>query len=81
MVVRTLGGYDMLIAKFAWRGNIKRGCILRRPCLRRETEPLAQDLFPVHRVWPTLADSIREGELLFPRLKYPLARHLPRNLD
>ena len=70
----------MLIAKFSWRKNIKRGCILRRPCLCREPEPPAQVLCPVHRIWPQLADMARGGELLSPRLKHSFNRHLRANL-
>ena len=43
--VRIIGGSEMLLAKFAWRKNMKRGCILRRPCLCGGPEPMARVLY------------------------------------
>ena len=78
--VRIIGGSVMLLAKFARRKNMKRGCISRRPCLCGEPVPLARVLCPVHRIWPQLAGRIRTGELLFLTLKYSANRHLRANL-
>ena len=70
----------MLIAKFAWGGNTKRGFILRRPCLCQEAESIARVLCPVHRIWRQLAAQTRTGGLLFPSLRYSFNRHLRANL-
>ena len=78
--VRNIGGGDMRIAKFAWAENIKRGCILRRPCIWPDAESLAMVLRPVHRIWPQLAAQTRTGELRFPSLRYSFNRHLRANL-
>ena len=70
----------MLIAKFSRRWNIRRGCILRIPCLCREPEPMARVLCPVHRIWPQQADRAQTGERLLPKLKHSPNRHLRANL-
>ena len=70
----------MLLAKFAWRKNMRRGCILRRPCLCGEPEPPARVLCPIHRIWPQPAARVRTGELLFPTPKYSCIRNLRANL-
>ena len=47
--VRRIANTDMLIAKFSWRGNFWRGCILRRPCLCDESSCLARVSSPFAR--------------------------------
>ena len=81
MGARTFGGYDMMIAKFSRRKNIRRGCILRRSCFCRKPDPAAQVLCPVHRIWLQLADMARGGELLPPRMKHSFDSHLRDNLE
>ena len=52
--IRAIGGSDMLLLKFSRRGNIKSGCILRRPCLCDEASILARIFRPVHMFWPLI---------------------------
>ena len=78
--VRIIGGNAMRLAKFAWRKNMKRGCIPRIPFLCGVAESIARVLWPVHRIWPQLADRIRTGDLLFRTMKCSFVRHLRANL-
>ena len=64
--MRTVGGRDFLLGKFAWRKNMKHGCILRRPRLRHDSMPLAMAIFPVHLVWPRISDRVPTGDFLSP---------------
>ena len=58
----------MLLVKFSWRKNLKRGCILRRPCLCDEPTDLARVLCPVHVVWPRISAGKGDYDLIFPSL-------------
>ena len=49
-------------------GNIRHGCILRRPCLCSDLNVLARTLCPVHMIWPRVIERVRIGEFLFPDL-------------
>ena len=53
---RTIKGADVMVAKFPWRKNVRRGCILRRPCICGESTTMARVLCPVHCVWPLIRD-------------------------
>ena len=65
---RTFKGTTVLVIKFAFRKNIRNGCILMRPCLCQEESRVANDLCPVHRIWPCIRDQVQAGEPLFPSL-------------
>ena len=62
----AIGGHDFLLAKFACRKNMKHGCILRRPCLRHDSMPMARAVCPVHMVWHRISDRVPADDLLFP---------------
>ena len=64
--VRTLVGHDFLLAEFACRGNLKRGCILRRPCLRQDTFPLSKAIYHVRQIWHRICLRVRTEDLLRP---------------
>ena len=64
--IRRVGCSDMLIAEFSRRKNLRRGCILRRPCLCDERTTMARVLCPVHQVWPWVKERTRNHGLLFP---------------
>ena len=53
---RRIFGSLLLIAKFAWRGNMRRGRILRRPCLCEEWSILSRTLCPVHQAGPLIKE-------------------------
>ena len=57
-----------LVIKFAFRKNIRNGCILMRPCLRGAPSGAANRLCPVHMVWPRIAGRVNAGDPLFPDL-------------
>ena len=54
--IRPFSGSSLLIAKFPKRGNLPRGCILRRPCLCGEASLLARAFCPAHQIWPRLRE-------------------------
>ena len=62
--VRRINGPDLLLAKFAWRKNMKRGCILRRPCLCSDITPMSRALCPVRQIWPRISSRTRAGDLI-----------------
>ena len=64
--VRRINGSDLPLAKFSWRGNMKRGCILRRPCLCSDLLPMEGALCPVRRIWPRICSRVRMGDLISP---------------
>ena len=78
--VRNIGGSETLLAKFARRKNINRGCIARMPCLFGEAEAMARVLFPVHPIWSQLAARIPTGGPLFRSMEFSFNRHLRANL-
>ena len=50
--IRPAAWSGILLAKFPRRENIRRGCILRRPCLFSEASDLARLLSPAHMIRP-----------------------------
>ena len=64
--IRIIDGQEFLLAKFAWRKNMKHGCIVRRPCLCHDGLPLARAVCPVHRIWHRISSRVRSYEFLFP---------------
>ena len=66
--IRTYETTSVLVIKFAYRKNIRNGCILMRPCLCKADSTLAHDLCPVHRIWPHIRDRVDAGSPLFPRM-------------
>ena len=77
--IRAVKGTPLFVAKFAWRNNMRRGCILRRPCLCGEKESLARALCPIHQVWHRMAQRTRPHELLFPPIGYAFSKLLRTN--
>ena len=69
---RRILGSGLLIAKFAWRENMRRGCILRRPCLCGERLILARTLCPAHQVWPLIKERTSGHGFIFP--SFPAAK-------
>ena len=65
---RTYKETTVLVIKFPFRKNIRNGCILMRPCLCGEDSPTANDLCPVHMVWPCIKDRVEAGAPLSPSL-------------
>ena len=63
---RAVGGSDFLLDKFALRKNLKRGCILRTPYMRRDMIPLGSDICPAHRIWHRICLRVRTDDLLPP---------------
>ena len=49
-------------------GNMRRGCILRRPCLRRDSLPFASAIFPARQIWHRIFPRVRNNDLLRPAL-------------
>ena len=66
--IRTYKTTQVLVVKFAYRKNIRNGCILMRPCLCGAASKTATDLCPVHKVWPCISDRVKAGDPLFPDL-------------
>ena len=66
--IRIIKGSPMLLVKFPWRKNLKRGCILRRPCLCSEASDLARLFCPDHMIWPRVAAGKEDYGLAFPGL-------------
>ena len=64
--VRTYETTPVLVIKFAFRENIRNGCILMRPCLCKADSTLAHDICPIHKVWPYIRGRINAGDPLFP---------------
>ena len=54
--IRIFKGEPLLLAKFAWRKNLPRGCILRRPRLCNEKSDTTRVLCPIRMLWPRMAD-------------------------
>ena len=67
IATRTFKGVTVLVVKFAFRGNIRNGCIFMRPCLCSD-QALPHDLCPVHAIWPCIRDRVEPGFPLFPGL-------------
>ena len=65
---RKYNDTTVLVIKFSFRENIRNGCILMRPCLCGASSRTANDLCPVHKVWPRIADRDNAGDPLFPDL-------------
>ena len=79
--VRAIDGAPPLLAKFPWRGNIRSGFILRRPCLCDEKGELSQTLCPIHMIWPRIiAGQPRHGLLPPPLTRSNFNRPLNRNM-
>ena len=66
MGVRSYKQTDILVLKFAFRKNLRNGCILKRPCICSEKNPLARLLCPPHTLWPLIKQRVDTGDLLFP---------------
>ena len=65
---RRYKGAEVLVIKFAFRKNIRNGCILMRPCLRKDGSETAAALCPVHMIWGCIRARTKAGGLLFPLL-------------
>ena len=65
MGIRTYKDHEMLLPKFAFRENIRGGCVLFRPCLCSEQDKRARPLCPVHSIWPIIRDRTPVGERIF----------------
>lgn len=57
-----------MVIKFAFRGNIRNGCIPMRPCLCSGPSKEAHDLRPVHMAWPHIRGRVKAGGPLPPGL-------------
>ena len=69
------------LAKFPWRGNLRPGCILLRPCLRGDREEIARTLCPAHLAMPLITAGLSKSGPLSPSLTRPDPnRILKRNL-
>ena len=66
IAVRFHSQTPVLVIKFAFRKNVRNGCILMRPCLCLEEDQTAQRLCPVHTVWEFIKERVDPGDLLFP---------------
>ena len=66
IAVRCHDQTPVLVIKFAFRKNLRNGCILMRPCLCRESDQRAQKLCPVHVIWELIKDRVDPGDPLFP---------------
>ena len=64
--IRTYEATDLLVVKFAYRKNIRGGCVLFRPCICAEPDCRARTLCPLHAIWPRIRDRTLAGGLLFP---------------
>ena len=62
---RGVTGSNLLLAKFAWRGDMERGCILRRPCLCSDILPTARELCAVRRIWPRISSRMRKNDFIY----------------
>ena len=54
--------------KFAFRKNIRGGCVLFRPRICFEGDPRGRTLCPLRAIWPLIRDRTPDGERLFPDL-------------
>lgn len=59
----AVGGSDSLCSKFARRGNLERGCILRRPCLYQDMRPLPKAIYQAHRIRRRICLRARTNDL------------------
>ena len=66
--IRVIKGSPMLLVKFPWGGNLKRWCILLRPCFCSEASDSARMFRPVHMMWPQAAAGKRYYGIAFPGL-------------
>ena len=78
--VLTVKGTPLFVAKFAWRKNMRHGCILRQPCLCGEKAPLARAHCPVHQIWPRIGQRALPHDLLFPSIGNSFNKLLRANL-
>ena len=65
MGVRQYRGHSMLVRKFAFRKNIRGGCVLFRPCLCDEKHDQARTLCPAPSICPVLRGRTEAGKPLF----------------
>ena len=62
-------GHQMIVLKFAFRGNIMGGFVLFRPCLCSEQDSRVPTLCPAHAIWPMIRGRAPVGERIF--AKFP----------
>ena len=78
---RAIAEAPILLAKSPWRGNLRPGCILLRPCLRGDREEIARTLCPAHLAMPLITAGLSKSGPLSPSLTRPDPnRILKRNL-
>lgn len=64
--ISTYKKTDVLVMKFAYRQNLRNGCVLKRPCICSGKSPLARLLCPPHSFWNLVKLRAGAGALLFP---------------
>ena len=66
MGIRRYSDHEMLVQKFAFRKNIRGGCVLFRPCLCSEKDHSARTLCPVRAIWPLIRQRTNAGDRIPP---------------
>ena len=66
--IRTYKDCQLLVIKFAFRKNIRGGCVRFRPCIFFETDPRGRALCPIHAIWPLIRNRTAAGARLFPEI-------------
>ena len=65
---RNISNGPALSVKFRYRRNIRRHCILKKPCLCRESDKSARRICTIRSLWAHVATYARSGDILLPRL-------------
>ena len=61
----------VLTANFAFRKNIRRGSVLKRPCVCADLAGKARDWCPIHAMWEYLQKRVSPAERLSPTCNKP----------
>ena len=74
--LRQYKGQQMMVLKFAFRENIRGGCVLFRPCLWSEQDNRARAICPVHSIWPMITDRTPVGARIFDKFPPQLSQQI-----
>ena len=65
--VRTFNDIPLLVIKFAFRNNIRNGCILKRPRIIQDlNKSMTRAWCRVHAGWPYIQKRVKPGNLISP---------------
>ena len=77
--VRTYNATAIHVVKFSFRGNIRNGCILERPCICQDVNKSStRDWCPVRAVWPYIQKRVKTGDFIFPSFTRENTNRIPK---